>query len=251
MKKLITTIALLSLASFAFNAQATMDLAKNNSQLDLEINSNVDIYGLQFDLRYDASEIKLSEDNINHMFQNGDSRSNMSVYSKIKEPGLARVIMFDISGSPLSFANNTEKVVSIGFDKESNSTMSTVSVTVENVVLAGLHGQSIDVSDMQTFEFSMSDNLHPIETKIIGNYPNPFNPITTIEFDLSELNQGLVDISVYDLQGRKVANIFNGYLDAGYGHKFNWDAANLASGRYFAQISAPGFNDTINMTLIK
>ena len=53
------------------------------------------------------------------------------------------------------------------------------------------------------------------------------------------------------MQGRKVANIFNGYLDAGYGHKFNWDAANLASGRYFAQISAPGFNDTINMTLIK
>ena len=60
-----------------------------------------------------------------------------------------------------------------------------------------------------------------------------------------------MDVTVYDLQGRKVVNLFNGNLDQAQGYTFNWDASSVASGQYFARITAPGFSDVINMTLLK
>ena len=251
MKKLLITLTTVaSIASLTFAANATYSLEKaNDNELNLLLDSNSDVYGLQFDLNYDASEIKLSEESINHMFSNGDSRSNMSVYSKIKTPGLARVIMFDLSGEAIITSDNAENILSMNIEKLSTS--NTFSLTIDNVIMAGLHGSEIICSDSQTFDFNLMDSTSPIETKIVGNYPNPFNPVTTVEFDLHSSNQGLVDITIYDIAGRKVATLFSGYLEEGQGYKFNWDASNISSGRYFAQLTAPGFTDTINMTLIK
>ena len=70
-----------------------------------------------------------------------------------------------------------------------------------------------------------------------------------IEFNLK--NAGHVDVTVYDLQGRKVASLYSGLLEAKEGHVFTWDASNVASGQYFARVTAPGFSDVLNMTLIK
>ena len=70
-----------------------------------------------------------------------------------------------------------------------------------------------------------------------------------LSFDLA--TTGHVDVVVFDLQGRKVATLYSGLLEAKEGHVFTWDASNIASGNYFAIISAPGFTDRIKMTLIK
>ena len=251
MKKLLFTLTtILAISSFSFAAHANYTLEKSiENKLDLVLSSDSDIYGLQFDLSYDPTQLKLSEEDIAHMFQQGDSRTSMSVYSKIKSPGLARVIMFDFNGQSIITSNNTEKVLSFGVENLQGTLNYTI--VIDNVVMAGLHGEEINCSDVETFDFSYSDSALPTETKVIGNYPNPFNPVTTVEFDLSETNQGIVDIAVYDLQGRKVATIFNGYLESGYGYKFNWDASAISSGRYFARVTAPGFTDTINMPLLK
>ena len=64
-------------------------------------------------------------------------------------------------------------------------------------------------------------------------------------------NAGHVDVTVYDLQGRKVASLYSGLLEAKEGHVFTWDASNVASGQYFARITAPNYSDVHNMTLIK
>ena len=45
--------------------------------------------------------------------------------------------------------------------------------------------------------------LVPQQSKIKGNYPNPFNPVTNIVFDLAELNAGNVEIAVYDIKVEK------------------------------------------------
>ena len=110
MKKLLLVTTILSLASFSFAANATLTLDNDNNQFELTLDSDSDIYGLQFDISYDPSQIKLSEEDINHMFLNGDLRSNMSVYRKIKEPGLARVIIFDLGGNVILNANDAENV---------------------------------------------------------------------------------------------------------------------------------------------
>ena len=249
MKKVLSIITVFALSSFTFAGQANLSLEKaSQNELNVVLNSDSDIFGLQFDLKYDSQEIKLSEENINHMFLSNDIRSNMSVYSKIKEPGLARVIMFDLNGQPIITSNNSENVISLSYE---SFTTDKFSVTFENVVAAGLHGEEVSITLNEVFDFSSNGGgIVPGETQLYENYPNPFNPVTTISFDLAESNQGNVNISIFDMTGREVASIHNGWLSTGY-HQFSWDAGNVASGNYFAIISAPGFTDRIKMTLIK
>ena len=250
MKKLIVIISIMALGLAAqVNSMAAVNVQKSNlNDLEVMLQSEVDVYGLQFDVNYNPTELQLNESNITHLFTGSDVRSNMSVYSKIKEEGLARVIMFDLGGSVILNANNLEKVLQITYDNV-DSFSGTSSITINNIVAAGAHGEDIAIDDSVEFTFDMDDGLAPYETSVKRTYPNPFNPTTTIEFDLAKA--GVVDVTVYDVQGRKVANLFNGNLDVSQGYKFNWDASNVASGQYFARISAPGFSDVINMTLLK
>lgn len=67
-----------------------------------------------------------------------------------------------------------------------------------------------------------------------ANYPNPFNPSTTIRFDMPE--SGFVRLEVFDLLGRKVLSLAEGYREAGY-HSVVWDATSYASGIYLARFT--------------
>ena len=250
MKKLFVTLTVLSLAfgaQVAKNASFSIE-STNQNEIQIQLEANADVLGLQFDVTYDPAQITLTESDISHMFDGSDSRSNMSVYSKVKEPGLARVIMFDLGGQPILNANNLENVISLSYTVE-NSTKA-ANVKVSNIVLAGHHGEEVSL-DKDEVEITLDTESvdQPYETSIVGNFPNPFNPTTKIEFNLK--NSGHVDVAVYDLQGRKVANLYSGLLEAKEGHVFTWDASNVASGQYFARITAPGFTDVLNMTMIK
>jgi hypothetical protein len=91
-------------------------------------------------------------------------------------------------------------------------------------------------------------NEIPSEYKLFNNYPNPFNPLTKIKFDLPK--NSFVKINVYDVNGRIVHEIVNETLNAGrYETEFN--AGNLSSGIYYYTISAGEFNETKKMILIK
>ena len=93
MKKILTTLSILSLtfaaADLAKNASFAVEKSSNQNELHIKLEANADVLGLQFDVNYDPSQISLNETDIAHMFSNTDSRANMSVYSKIKEPGVA------------------------------------------------------------------------------------------------------------------------------------------------------------------
>jgi subtilisin family serine protease len=88
----------------------------------------------------------------------------------------------------------------------------------------------------------------PFTTSISGNYPNPFNPSTTISFELAQ--SGQINLSVYNVLGQRVAQIFNGYRAAGrYNESF--DASRLGSGVYFVRMHTGSAVYTHKMTLIK
>ena len=86
------------------------------------------------------------------------------------------------------------------------------------------------------------------------NYPNTFNPVTTIEFSL--VSDGLVSMYLYDLTGRKVKDLLSDNLDAGY-HSFNLNATDLPSGMYLYSIDVKGqagihiFSSTKKLVLMK
>ena len=92
------------------------------------------------------------------------------------------------------------------------------------------------------------DNSVPTVYTLSQNYPNPFNPTTTIEFALPQ--SGDVNLAVYDILGRKVIDLVNGNLTAGY-HTVNFNASNLSSGVYFYRIQAGDFVSVKKLMLLK
>jgi hypothetical protein len=82
----------------------------------------------------------------------------------------------------------------------------------------------------------------------LENYPNPFNTQTTIRFILPEPQN--VQLIIYDLLGRQVQMLIDGYLQAG-SHSINFDASGLSSGVYFYRLQAGKTVETKRMVLLK
>ena len=91
-------------------------------------------------------------------------------------------------------------------------------------------------------------NTIPKNYELEQNYPNPFNPTTTISFNLPK--ESKLNLSVYDINGRLVSQIFDGNMSAGK-HSITWSGNNLSSGVYFYKLSTDGFTDTKKMMLVK
>jgi hypothetical protein len=101
---------------------------------------------------------------------------------------------------------------------------------------------------------SVGDEMkEPTAFSLKGNYPNPFNPITNIHYELYKNTQ--VKITIYDVLGREVRQLVSGELVSGY-HKTIWDATNdhgkqVSAGVYLYQIQAGEFVQVKKMVLLK
>ena len=89
--------------------------------------------------------------------------------------------------------------------------------------------------------------------EIYSNYPNPFNPITTLRYNLPE--DALVNISIYDMVGRQIKTLVNGSQTAGY-KSIQWNATNnagqtVSAGIYLYTIVAGEYRQTKKMILLK
>jgi hypothetical protein len=80
------------------------------------------------------------------------------------------------------------------------------------------------------------------------NHPNPFNPSTTIEFQLPK--ELFAELKVFDILGREISIIAQGYFKSG-SYKFIWDASHLSSGIYFYNLSAGSSTETKKMMLVR
>lgn len=90
--------------------------------------------------------------------------------------------------------------------------------------------------------------LFPMNAELRQNYPNPFNPATEIRFSVDR--PGNVTLQVYDVLGNKVAELVNGYREAG-SHSVNFNASGLSSGTYFYVLNANGTVLSRKMALLK
>jgi hypothetical protein len=87
----------------------------------------------------------------------------------------------------------------------------------------------------------------------LKNYPNPFNPSTTLRYDLPE--DAIVNITIYDIMGKRVSNLVSSRQSAGY-KSVQWNATNSAgqpvsAGLYLYTIEAGEFRQTKKMVLLK
>jgi hypothetical protein len=94
----------------------------------------------------------------------------------------------------------------------------------------------------------IEDTIKPETFKFTGPAPNPFNPATTLSFTLPEAAR--VNLTVYDISGRQVAEITDGWRDAGV-HNVTFDGSNFASGVYLYRLEAGEHNASGKMILMK
>jgi len=89
---------------------------------------------------------------------------------------------------------------------------------------------------------------HAGSFRLVGNYPNPFNPTTNIVFELASASE--VTMEIYNILGQQVQSMQLGLRNAGE-HRVNFDATNLTSGVYFVRMQVGYDVQTHSMTLIK
>ena len=159
---------------------------------------------------------------------------------------------------------------SVGRDNLEQSIPGSAPVGVYSYIAnVGLYPDNIIDSDSFTFEKLPGDDspAHDFDWKLFGwngeeapvsihpsslilhpSSPNPFNPSTVISFELRVAS--LVKLVVYDIQGREVARLVDGFQPAGT-YQRTFDGSQLASGVYFARLTAGDFKQTQKLLLVK
>ena len=237
--KLIATVTALSLV-FAGTAKVSMNdvsLSSTKGNVDLVVESSQGVYGLQFDLKYDPTQLTLNgaEAAINDV--TFDYAANT--------PGVDLGLIIIIKKKKLNL-DNISSFVNFDFSP-AQGFEGKATVSFDDVILAGENGTKISASSSSVVVDT--NNMLPIKTALNASYPNPFNPSTTINYDLAV--DGYVSILVYDALGREVATLFSGDQVAGTNYQVTWNAADQASGAYFLRMTAGNYTNTQKLMLVK
>ena len=143
-------------------------------------------------------------------------------------------IILNVDASSLDAGNYNGEIFIISNDPDNGYVTIPLSVTV--------NGMS-----------SENDALLPEEFALHKNYPNPFNPVTTLRYDLPQ--NSMVNIKVFDMLGREVKTLVNQVQDAGF-KSIIWNATNnigqpVGAGIYLYQIQAGDYIQNKKMVLLK
>ncbi len=129
-------------------------------------------------------------------------------------------------------------------------------IYVGNISAAGGYAISERILGTYLFEAGIPNesirelptDVLPTEYEIGKVYPNPFNPVTSIEFNVPEAST--VQIAVLDAQGRMVEMLYSGNLEAGV-YRTSFNGQGLTSGTYYARMTADGVESSARMILLK
>ena len=140
------------------------------------------------------------------------------------------------------FDNNME--LKFVCDAGSDATM----FYVDDIEVSG----STSLPKMNRVEEKAGEQAIPV-SYTLANYPNPFNPSTNIQFGIPE--SGYVEITIYDIMGRKVFNVYSGEKEAGL-YTYSWHAKNdngtsLSSGVYFLNLRARNYQKTVKLMYMR
>jgi hypothetical protein len=97
-------------------------------------------------------------------------------------------------------------------------------------------------------DIEYKENLIPSDYSLNQNFPNPFNPSTTIEFSLPKSE--FVELKVYNILGKEVSTLVSNKLNQG-NHTYQFDGNNLASGVYYYQLVAGQYREVKKMILLR
>lgn len=251
MKYTKNLIMLLSAGTIAFSAtKVDMVKAINSTEKDhnvtMSIESDNPVYGIQFEMKYNTDEITV----VNNSLSSSVEGFKFD-YRIFEDEGRVRALMFSLEGAQLTNSNSITDLVDIQFEAVNGFNGKSI-VDFSEFIIAGQHGEQLE-SNATSFEVDFNQVILPTKTELSNNYPNPFNPVTNIDYSIAV--DGYVSLTVYDLNGAEVRSLVNQNMVPG-NYKAQWDGTNnsgenVASGRYIVKMNAENYTHQIKMTLLK
>ena len=231
------------LVDFEPNEIAYIDLKSDYSSsiLNLEIDYNGPIRGMEFELNYNSELVDIQTPYL------VDTQGNVMISSNMVAEGTKKVIVTDMQGKNIEPVGDVYLSIPVVFK---GSIYDIGKVEIDNINVAGFAGDLIDyVSRTAISEVK----LIPSDFSLQQNFPNPFNPSTEIRFDLPE--EGQVELSVFNMQGQKVRTLESGKMTPGY-HAIIWNGTNdngsrVSTGMYFYSIQTNKFQAVRKMLFLK
>jgi len=121
----------------------------------------------------------------------------------------------------------------------------------QNIAMGKYSYRLKQIDNDNTFKYSQESEVTIVVPNVFTmsqNFPNPFNPSTTISFSLP--SESFVSMKVFDILGREVSTLVSEKMPAGSYTK-QWNASNLGSGIYFYRLQAGSFTETKKLVLLK
>ncbi|MEM8485077.1 MAG: DUF5060 domain-containing protein [Bacteroidota bacterium] len=159
----------------------------------------------------------------------------------------------DLGGNflPGTFDTGENTLVATPYIQDATGSIAGKSLTVSFLVVGINNKTSVQIQAGTTEEEIANrddPNVIPDAFELGSNYPNPFNPTTTIPFRIPELDA--VKLVVYDMLGREISTLIDETMTAGQ-HEVRFDASGLPSGTYLYKLTTPQRSLTSKMLLVK
>ena len=200
------------------NNPAYVSLNSSDDNLILNISSSTDFSGI---------EITFNSNSLLPVSIN-ENRSDIQISTDLYN-GIQKILIFSLENIP--FTGNNLNISING--------ASILGPEEIDIVVASRTGESIPISHtaVEVDSFTMK-NI----------YPNPFNPVTKLSYDIEKA--GNLKISVYNILGQEVAELYNDYQSFGP-HSMIWNASSMASGVYYIKFDLNGQIETSKVMLVK
>jgi hypothetical protein len=247
-------------AANTLSVSSISDDGAGNASINLAYNFDDVVAGFQFDLLTDGVFTLTGAD--------GGACTEVGFMVSTNESG--RVIGFSLTGASIEAGAGDFITLSGTYDTASLGT--TVNITaVEDcdsdgnptcdnddtrMVLSDTGAQAVEssfVSQWWSVGDGSLDNQQPMEFALSANYPNPFNPTTTIDYSVATASD--VSIIVYDMIGREVKSLVSNFTTPGT-YSIVWDATNneglsVSAGMYVYKMISGNFVEVNKMLLVK
>ncbi|PKL84408.1 MAG: hypothetical protein CVV24_00285 [Ignavibacteriae bacterium HGW-Ignavibacteriae-3] len=172
---------------------------------------------------------------------------NVSFVYSISVDHTGKIYVSSITNGVYVSSDNGETWSSLGMNGSGISSMM-VNGNSSDVYVGTKEGKLFKIVSANGTTNVTENDAVPTEFNLDQNFPNPFNPSTTIQFAVPEA--GVYSLKVYNILGEEIAELISGQLVSGV-HKVNFDAGRLASGMYIYRLSGSKVNITKKMILMK
>jgi hypothetical protein len=247
-------------AANTLNVSSVSDDGAGNATFTLGYSFDEDVAGFQFDL--------LSDDLFTLTGAEGGACDDAGFMVSTNVGG--RVIGFSLSGAVIVAGSGNFITLTGTYDVSNNGTVANLTAIEDcdsdgdpacdsddtRMVLSDADASAIEssfISSSWTIGDGTLDNEQPLSYTLSPNYPNPFNPSTTIDYSIA--SAGEVSLVVYDMMGRHIKTLVSDFATPG-SYNVIWDARNdeglsVSAGMYIYKMTSGDFVEVNKMLLVK